>query len=126
VKADIVENPSYRSAVYKAARIALKFGLFSVFSAISPVLGVGYLGVQGLKLADKERLRREASEEIATEIRIVDQKIENLKNRSYYGGSPSPENEEEMARLMRIRSKLVQMSTNAYKRSTAGTSRSAY
>lgn len=117
VKADLVENPSYRSAVYKAARIALKAGKFAVFYAIAPWLGGAYLGVQGLKLADRERLRREANDEIATEIRIVDQKIENLKNGNYYGGKMSPEDEEEMYRLMRVRSKLVKMSTNAFKRS---------
>lgn len=116
VKADLVENPSYRSALYKTARIALKAGKFAVFNAISPYLGVAYLGVQGLKLADKERLRREANDEIATEIKIIDQKIENLKNRNYYD-KMSPESEEEMYRLMRIRAKLVKMGTNAFKRS---------
>lgn len=121
VKAELVENPSYRTALYKVARIAIKFGMFSVFSQISPLLAVGYVGVQGLKLADRERLRKEANDEIATEIQIIDQKIEDLKQRRYYGDNDDEEDKKELYKLMRMRAKLVQMSTDAHKRKFANT-----
>ena len=121
VKAELVENPSYRSALYKTARIALKAGKFALFNAISPWLGAGYLGVQGLKLADRDRLRKEANDEIATEIQIVDHKIEALKQSDYYGGKLDPEKQQELYKLMRMRSKLVAMSSDANKRKFAST-----
>ena len=115
VKAEMIENPSYRSAVYKAARIALKAGKFAIFSAISPYLGAAYLGVQGLKLADRERLRNEANQEIATEIQIIDKKIEYLQSQSRYGEA-NQEAQNELYKLLRIRQKLLDASTNAHKR----------
>jgi NADH:ubiquinone oxidoreductase subunit D len=93
--------------------------------ALSPWLGVGYLGIQGLKLADRERLRKEANDEISTEIRIIDQKIENLKQHNYYNGDSDPNKEKKMYQLMRQRQKLVQMLTDANKRKF-DTSRSVY
>jgi hypothetical protein len=125
VKAELVENPSYRSALFKVARLALKTGKFALFTAVSPFLGAAYLGVQGLKLADRERLRKEANDEIATEIQIIDQKIENLKSHNYYGEKQSPEQQKELYQLMRMRAKLVSMSTDAQKRKFA-TSKSVY
>jgi len=125
VKAELVENPSYRSALFKVARLALKTGKFALFTAVSPFLGATYLGVQGLKLADRERLRKEANDEIATEIQIIDQKIENLKSHNYYGEKQSPEQQKELYQLMRMRAKLVSMSADAQKRKFA-TSKSVY
>ena len=121
VKSEMIENPSYRSAVYKVARIALKAGKFAIFNAISPYLGIGYLGVQALKLADKDRLRREVNQELATEIQIVDQKIKDLKNRSDYGRS-DPASQQELYKLMRIRQQLVNATTDAHKRTFASPS----
>ena len=115
VKADLVNNPSYRSALYKAARLALKTGKFALFSAISPWLGAGYLGMQGLKLADHDRLRREANQEILTEIQIIDEKIDYLKSGSRWGDKQSPEERAELYKLMRMRQKLIDMSTSAHK-----------
>lgn len=117
VKKELTENSSYRSALYKVARIALKTGKLALFTYISPFLGAAYLGVQGLKYADRERLRKEANDEIATEIRIIDDKIEQLKSRSRWGEGGS--NQEEIYKLMRMRAKLVQMSTDAQKRKFA-------
>jgi hypothetical protein len=125
VKADLVENPSYRSALYKAARVALKTGKFALFTAISPYLGVGYLGVQGLKLADRDRLRKEANQEILTEIQIIDEKIDYLKSGSRWGNEQSEEQRQELYKLMRMRQKLVDMSTSARKQTFAN-SRSVY
>ena len=121
VKAEMIENSSYRSAVYKVARIALKAGKFAIFNAISPYLGLGYLGVQALKIADKDRLRREVNQELATEIQIVDQKIKDLKNRSDYGHS-DPASQQELYKLMRIRQQLVNATTDAHKRTFASPS----
>lgn len=119
VKADLVQNPSYRSALYKTARIALKTGKFALFYAVSPFLGVGYLGMQGLKLADYDRLRKEANQEILTEIQIIDQKIEDLKSGSRWGEKQSPEERQELYKLMRMRQKLLDMSTASHKQRLA-------
>jgi hypothetical protein len=121
VKAELVENPSYRSAIFKVARIALKTGKFAIFSAISPALGFVYLGAQGLKLADRERLRKEANDEIATEIQIIDKKIQDLENRRTYGQEQNPDEQKELYKLMRMRAKLINMSTDANKRKFANT-----
>lgn len=117
VKKELTENSSYRSALYKVARIALKTGKLALFTYISPFLGAAYLGVQGLKYADRERLRKEANNEIATEIRIIDDKIEHLKSQGRWGDGGS--NQEEIYKLTRMRAKLVQMSTDAQKRKFA-------
>ena len=121
VKAEMIENPSYRSAVYKVARIALKTGKFAIFSAISPYLGLGYLGVQAAKVADRDRLRREVNQELATEIQIVDKKIEYLRSRSGYGRD-DPAAQQELYKLMRIRQQLVNATTDAHKRKLASPS----
>ena len=52
VKAEIIENPSYRSSLYKAGRLAIKLGMTGLFFTISGWLGVAYLGIQGMKYAD--------------------------------------------------------------------------
>lgn len=125
VKADLVNNPSYRSALYKAARLALKTGKFALFSAISPWLGAGYLGMQGLKLADRDRLRKEANQEILTEIQILDEKIDHLKSGGRWGEKQSEEDRQELYKYMRMRQKLLDMSTAAHKQKIAS-SRSVY
>ena len=125
VKADLVNNPSYRSALYKAARLALKTGKFALFSAISPWLGAGYLGMQGLKLADRDRLRKEANQEILTEIQILDEKIDHLKSGGRWGEKQSEEDRQELYKLMRMRQKLLDMSTAA-RRQKVASSRSVY
>lgn len=125
VKADLVSNPSYRSALYKAARLALKSGKFALFSSIAPWLGVGYLGMQGLKLADRDRLRKEANQEILTEIQILDEKIDHLKSGGRWGEKQSEEDRQELYKLMRMRQKLLDMSTAAHRQKIAS-SRSVY
>ena len=119
VKNDLVENPSYRSSLYKVSRLALKLGLFSVFTAVSPWLGVLYAGTQGMKALDKDRLRKEANAEIITELRILDEKIEYLKSRGKWGENQSDEDRQELYKLMRMRQKLVNMSTSAHKQTFA-------
>lgn len=119
VKADLVENPSYRSALYKIARIALKTGKIAIFYAINPWLGVLAVGVEGAKALDKDRLRKEAEREIATEVQIIDEKIEHLKHGGRWGKEQSEEERQELYKLMRMRQKLVDMSTSAHKQQFA-------
>jgi hypothetical protein len=114
VKKELTENPSYRSALYKVARIALKTGKLAIFTYISPYLGIAYGAHLALRHGDRERLRKEADAEIATEIRIIDDKIENLKAKSRYGDDDSAQ--EEIYKLMRMRQKLVQMGTDNQRR----------
>ena len=102
VKAEMFDNPSYRSAVLKAARLATKLGMTGVLTALSPYLGVGYVGVQGLKAMDKHRLKDEMANELMTELEITDQKIRDLSN------SNSPEALKQKYELMRIRQKLIE------------------
>ena len=101
VKAEMFDNPSYRSAVLKAARLATKLGLTGVLTALNPYLGVAYVGVQGLKLADRKRLREEMGEELMTELEVTEQKIRDLS------GQTSPEALKQKYELMRIRQKLI-------------------
>lgn len=116
VKAEIVESPSYRSSLYKAARLALKLGLTGLAFTINGYLGAAVLGVEALKAADKPRLKQEALEEYSTEIKIIDAKIEKAKSLMSYS---SPERkqaaEEELYALMRTRDKLVKEATRLTK-----------
>lgn len=75
VKAEIIENPSYRTALYKAGRLALKLGLFGLCFTINGYLGAAYAIIQGAKLADKQRLKKEVQEEFMAELEIIDDKI---------------------------------------------------
>ena len=109
VKAEMLDNPSYRSTVYKAARIATKLGLTGVLYALNPYLGVGYAGVQGLKAADKHRLKKEVGKELLTELDITDQKIKDLS------GINTPEAMKQKYELMRIREKLIEKIPDTHK-----------
>ena len=115
IKADILDNKNYRTAMYKACRLALKTGKFALFGAISPWLGAMYLGKLGLDLADRERLRKEVASEVAVEIQIMDKKIEALESRSRWDGGNKAD-QAELYKLMRMRQKLVDMSTDPKKR----------
>ena len=101
VKAEMFDNPSYRSAVLKAARLAAKLGMTGVLAALNPYLGVGYVGIQGLKAIDKQRLKGEMESELMTELEVTDQKIRDLS------GNTSPEALKQKYELMRIRQKLI-------------------
>lgn len=114
IKADILDNKNYRTAMYKACRIALKAGKFALFSAISPWFGLIYAGKLGLDLADRERLRKEVASEVAVEIQIMDEKIAALKNKNSWNEA-SPEQRQELYKLMRMRQKLVDMASDSKK-----------
>ena len=105
----MLDNPSYRSSVYKAARIATKLGLTGVLYALNPYLGVGYAGVQGLKAIDKQRLKKEVGQELLTELEITEQKIKDLS------GINTPEAMKQKYELMRIREKLINKIPSTHK-----------
>lgn len=109
VKDDILNNKSYRSAIYKVARIALKAGMFSVLSTIHPWFGVAYGVKQGLDYADRHRLKKEVESEIGVEIQIIDNKIKSMEY------STDPKQRQELYKLMRMRQKLVSMIGDAAK-----------
>lgn len=81
VKAELLENKSYRSAIFKANRLALKLGLIGVCFTIQPYLGAIALGVSALRTADKHRIKSELRDELATELEIIEDKIAYLKGR---------------------------------------------
>lgn len=109
VKAEMLDNPSYRSSIYKAARIATKLGLTSVLYALNPYLGVGYVGIQGLKAIDKHRLKKEVGQELLTELEITEQKIKDLS------GINTPEAMKQKYELMRVREKIIHMIPDTHK-----------
>lgn len=114
VKREIVDNPSYRSSLYKAARLAVKLGLTGLAFTINGYLGAAVLGVEGLKLADKNRLRDEAAEEYATEIKIINLKIDKLKSEMHNSNTSSKRRqqaEEELYITIRERDKIVKQAT---------------
>lgn len=107
VKAEIIESPNYRTSLYKAMRLALKLGLTGVAFTISGYLGATYIAIQGLKIADKHRLRKEVQEECLTELSIIDEKISDLKNKYHYDNDPNAK--KQLYELMRLRSKMQHM-----------------
>lgn len=100
VKAEIMDNPSYRSAIIKAARLAKKLGLVAVATAIQPWLGIAVGGTQILKAVDKHRLKGEVARELSSEIEIMDEKIRDLEH------SSDPEKQKLKYKLMRQRKKM--------------------
>lgn len=100
VKAEIIENPSYRTALYKASRIALKLGLTSICFTISGYLSAAYVTIQGAKVLDKQRLRKEVQSEFGTELEILNDKIERASQ------SNDPKDRQAMYQMMRLRNKM--------------------
>ena len=111
IKDDILNSSSYRSAIYKVSRIAIKGGMFTVLATIQPWLGFAYAAKQGLDLADRQRLKKEVQSEVGVEIQIMDQKINDLKN-AY---TLTEEKRQELYKLMRMRQKMVNMIADSTK-----------
>lgn len=107
VKSQIVESPSYRTALYKASRLALKIGAVGIGWTISGYLAAAIAGIEVLKAIDKDRLKKEVQGEMITEIQIIDDKIEKLDE------DGSPEALKEKYKYMRMRNKMVQMAATA-------------
>ena len=109
VKAEIVESRSYRTALYKASRLALKLGLVGISATISGYLAAAVATVEVLRGIDKDRLKREVQSEIATEIRIMDDKIDELDRLA----EQDPSKLKEKYQMMRQRNKMMQMAASA-------------
>lgn len=112
VKSELLENKSYRSAVFKASRLAVKLGLVSVAFSIQPYLGLTVAGVEGLRLADRNRIKKELQNELEAELKVVDEKIKDLE------GINTPEARKEKYEYMRLKKKLEQNLIDAPARST--------
>ena len=104
VKEEIIENPSYRTSLYKALRLAVKLGLTGIAFTISGYLGAAVSVWQVGRMADKQRLRREVQDEMVTELRIMDEKITKAR---------ADGNQQELYKLMRIRSKMESIAADA-------------
>lgn len=102
VKAELIENPSYRSALYKATRIALAVGLTGFVFTIQPYIAMAMIGVAGLREADKRRLREEARQELEAEIDIIEKKIHDLE----YARGDVESNNKQKYEYMRLKRKL--------------------
>ena len=109
VKAELLENKSYRSAIFKANRLALKLGLIGVCFTIQPYLGAIALGVSALRTADKHRIKLELRDEIATELEIIEDKIEYLKKQN------DPASQKQAYEYTRMQQKLKRMFIEAPK-----------
>lgn len=107
VKAQIVESPSYRTALYKASRLALKLGMIGIAWTISGYLAAGLAGVEVLKAIDKDRLKKEVQGEMITEIEILNDKIDRLDEIG------TKEALQEKYKYMRMKNKLVNMAATA-------------
>lgn len=102
VKAELIENPSYRSAVYKATRIALTLGLTGFVFTIQPYIAAAMIGVAGLRAADSRRLREEVRQELEAEIDIIDRKIHDLE----YNRGSIKDADKQKYEYMRLKKKL--------------------
>ena len=104
VKQEIIENPSYRTSLYKALRLGIKLGLTGVAFTISTWLGAAVAVYHVAKASDKARLRREVQDEMVTELKILDEKIEYASKTN---------NQAELYKLMRIKGKLTGIAADA-------------
>ena len=118
VKTEIIESPSYRSALFKAGRLAIKLGLTGVAFTISGWVGAATLGVLALRHADKTRLRREVTEEFMTEIKILDEKIDRAKQELRYNdnSADAAKKRKQLYQDMRLRDRMAGMVADVQKK----------
>lgn len=100
VKAEIIENPSYRTTLFKAARLALKIGAFGILFTINGYIGAAYAIAQVSGFADRERMKKEVQREFGAEMDILKEKIEEARRLD------TPESRQAAWQMMRIRSKM--------------------
>lgn len=120
VKAALIENKSYRSAVYKASRLAIKLGLTSVAFSIQPYLGLTVAGIETLKFADRNRLKKEVQREMESELAVIDEKIKDLSNIN------TPEARKEKYEYMRMKKQIENQMLSTPKRKVASSYWDAY
>ena len=106
VKADLIQSPSYRTAVFRAGRIALKAGLLGVAFTVNMYLGIAYAALLASNAYDKQRLRKEVEAEFAVEMRILDDKIRLADQEN------TPEARKAKWQMMRLRGKMERIVTN--------------
>jgi hypothetical protein len=104
VKEEIIENPSYRTSLYKALRLAVKLGLTGVAFTVSGWLGAAVGTYYIAKGVDKNRLRREVQDEMVTELKVMEEKIENARKQS---------NQQELYKLIRLKGKMETIAADA-------------
>ena len=109
VKAEIFENKSYRSSVFKAMHLALNLGMIGLAFSIQPFIGALAAGYTGLRMVDKNRLRKEAQSEIESEIKICDEKIRDLESMN------TPQSRKEKYEYMRMKNFLENQLSEVYK-----------
>ena len=109
VKAEIFENKSYRSSVFKAMHLALNLGMVGLAFSIQPFIGALAAGYTGLRMVDKNRLRKEAQSEIESEIKICDEKIRDLESMN------TPQSRKEKYEYMRMKNFLENQLSEVYK-----------
>lgn len=98
VKAEILENDDYRHTLHKAARFAIRIGAIAVAFTINAYVGSALLGIQIMRNIDKkERLTKEVQEEFATELEIINAKIDKAEREH---------DDKAKWKLMRLRSKM--------------------
>jgi hypothetical protein len=100
VKAEIIESKSYRTGLYKVMRLAVKFGLFGVAYTVAAPIGAAYLVLQGAKALDKRRLVKEVQQEMGTEMKIIDEKIERLRRQD------TPDAHKKIDEAIRLKAKM--------------------
>lgn len=108
VKAEIIENPSYRTSLYKAMRVAVKMGLVTTAFTISGYLGAAVATVEVAKIADKQRLKKEVQNEFGAELQILEDKIRMADHDAMYGDNKT-EARKSKWQMMRLRSKMQQI-----------------
>lgn len=109
VKREIMENDSFRGTIRKVARLALKLGMFTVFSHVSGLLAAAYAGLEVASAIDKPRIRREIQADYVAELRVLDEKIKDARTN------------EEKYQLMRQRDELkrdIAKSTKSFLKSS--------
>jgi hypothetical protein len=84
----------------------LKAGLLGVFTTINLYLGIAYAALLASNAYDKQRLRKEVEAEFATEMKILDNKIELASQEN------TPESRKAMWEMMRLRGKMERIVTN--------------
>lgn len=108
VKRELIDDPSYRSTVYRASRLAIKLGLTATAFALNPYLGFIVGGIGIARELDKNRLRKEAQQEYATEIKIIEEEIKHCDDLGY-GADQAQKNKafKKKKELMRLKAKML-------------------
>lgn len=98
VKEEIIENPSYRTVLFKAGRLATKLGMFGILFTINGYIGAAYAVASVSGFADRERMKKEVQREFGANIEILTEKIAIAKQQD------TPESRKAAWEMMRVRS----------------------